>query len=432
MNNFFLSCKECKMESPRSFYGSFYLGPFNGSQSLTVANALRRTLLSELTGISITSVLIQGAKHEFSTLVGVRESVLDILLNLKEIVLKSDSSFKTKKVQTQIGYVYAYGPGVVRASDLKLPASIQCVDPNQYIATLSQDGVLVMKFTINEGKNFMQKTKLNKDFFSNQKTSTLENEPAWKDEGLPMLLDAVFMSVNKVNYIIEPYVQSPGMSLIEQNKITSEKTNFSELKFFNAYENQNKMVNIHKNVLNDKDFTIINKPELQMVILEIWTNGSVHPRTALYEGLTHLMNLFFQLEKMKTLNSLFTKMIYTDNPIFEKTFEKLESEYDYYTELKNGGKKRNLQNELKNLSSPPEEDNKDNSFFNSNLKNISIHDLNFSNRSFKLLQRSKIITLYDLMNCSEKTLKNIPGFGEKCLQEVKKVVNDLGFSLKAV
>lgn len=428
MNNFFLSCKECRIEGPRSFYGSFYLGPFNGSQSLTVANALRRTLLSELTGISITSVLIQGAKHEFSTLVGVRESVLDILLNLKEIVLKSNSSFTRKKVQTQVGYLYVYGPGVVRASDLKLPASIQCVDPNQYIATLSQDGVLIMKFTINEGKNFMQKTKLNKDFFSNQKTSNLQNEPAWKDEGLPMLLDAVFMPVNKVNYIIEPYVQNPGMSLMEQHKITSEKTNFSELKFFGTSEQKNNMVEINKNLLNNTDFTLIGKPELQIVILEIWTNGSLHPRTALYQGLTHLMNLFSQLEKMKTLNSMFTKLIYTDNTVFEKTFETLESEYEYYTQLENGGKKPNFQNELRNRFSYEEQ--KENSFFNSNLKNISIHDLNLSNRSFKLLQRSNITTLFDLINSSEKTLKNIPGFGEKCLQEVKSVVNNLGFSLK--
>ena len=56
----FISCKECRIESPRSFYGCFYIGPFKASQSLTVANALRRTLLSELSGLAITSLYIEG------------------------------------------------------------------------------------------------------------------------------------------------------------------------------------------------------------------------------------------------------------------------------------------------------------------------------------------------------------------------------------
>ena len=81
-----LSCIESRIENNRSFYGRFQLGPFDLGQGLTVATALRRTLLSELTGIAITAVTIQGASHEYSTLHGVRESVLDILLNLKQIV----------------------------------------------------------------------------------------------------------------------------------------------------------------------------------------------------------------------------------------------------------------------------------------------------------------------------------------------------------
>lgn len=151
MSQFFISCKESRIENNRSFYGCFYLGPFEPSQSITIANALRRTLLSELYGIGIVSVEIEGASHEYSSLPGVRDSVLDILLNLKEIVLKKT----IKNFKPQIGYLRVRGPGVVRASHLRLPPFIQCVDPNQYIATLADNGFLNMKFIIQYGNKWL-------------------------------------------------------------------------------------------------------------------------------------------------------------------------------------------------------------------------------------------------------------------------------------
>ena len=151
MSQFFISCKQSRIENNRSFYGCFYLGPFEPSQSLTIANALRRTLLSELYGLGIVSVEIEGASHEYSSLPGVRDSVLDILLNLKEIVLKKT----IKNLKPQIGYLRARGPGVVRASHLRLPPFIQCVDPDQYIATLADNGFLNMKFIIQYGNKWL-------------------------------------------------------------------------------------------------------------------------------------------------------------------------------------------------------------------------------------------------------------------------------------
>nr|ALO21243.1 alpha subunit of RNA polymerase [Chloromonas radiata] len=153
-----------RIENNRSFYGSFSLGPFEAGQSITIANALRRTLLSELKGLAITSAEIEGAFHEYSTLPGVRDSILDILLNLKDIVLKRSVHYGNKKrgasdsatfKTEQIGYLKTIGPGVVTASELKLPPGIQCVDPDQYIATLSEEGILNIKFYINEGKNYV-------------------------------------------------------------------------------------------------------------------------------------------------------------------------------------------------------------------------------------------------------------------------------------
>ena len=151
MSQFFISCKESKIENNRSFYGCFSLGPFEPSQSITIANSLRRTLLSELYGLAIVSVEIDGATHEYSSLPGVKDSVLDILLNFKEIVLKKT----IKNFKPQIGYLRARGPGVVRASDLRLPAFIQCVDPDQYIATLADNGFLNVKFIIQYGNKWL-------------------------------------------------------------------------------------------------------------------------------------------------------------------------------------------------------------------------------------------------------------------------------------
>ena len=171
MSQFFISCKESKIENNRSFYGCFHLGPFEPSQSITIANALRRTLLSELYGLSIISVEIEGASHEYSSLNGVKDSVLDILLNIKEVVFKK--TIASIGIKPQIGYLKARGPGVIHASDLRLQPVIQCVDPDQYIATLADDGFLNMKFVIQYSNKWLSTASQNKnkDIISQQQSS---------------------------------------------------------------------------------------------------------------------------------------------------------------------------------------------------------------------------------------------------------------------
>jgi len=174
MSQFFISCKESRIESNKSFYGCFHLGPFEPSQSITIANTLRRTLLSELYGLGIVSVEIEGATHEYSSLPGIKESVLDILLNLKEIVLKKT----IKNFKPQIGYLRVRGPGVVRAAHLRLPPFIQSVDPEQYIATLADDGILNMKFVIQYGNKWVSS-----NTFNQRIDNTDENKNTVKTDG---------------------------------------------------------------------------------------------------------------------------------------------------------------------------------------------------------------------------------------------------------
>ena len=90
-----------------------------------------------------------------------RECVLDILLNLKQIILKSDFDIYTP----QIGFLNVKGPGIVRARDLKLPFFIYSIDPDQYIATLTNNGQLNMKFLIYCGKTYLTHTPSSKKFF---------------------------------------------------------------------------------------------------------------------------------------------------------------------------------------------------------------------------------------------------------------------------
>ena len=156
MEPLLLSCIESRVENSRNFYGRFQLGPFVLGQGLTIANSLRRSLLSEISGLAITAVEIEGVVHEYSTIEGVRESVLDILLNVKQIVLTSDFQIQ----EPQVAFLQIQGPGIVRAKDIKLPISIQSVDPEQYIATLLYDGLLKMKFMICRGKNYLVQTPL--------------------------------------------------------------------------------------------------------------------------------------------------------------------------------------------------------------------------------------------------------------------------------
>nr|YP_010987496.1 RNA polymerase subunit alpha [Hydrocytium acuminatum]WOR09541.1 RNA polymerase subunit alpha [Hydrocytium acuminatum] len=145
-----VSCRESWIERYNQFYGRFYIGPFAFGQALTFANALRRTLLEDSVGIAITSVSIQGVNHEYSTIPGVNETVFDILLNLRAVILKPHIPLK----KPILAYLQIQGPVSVKAKDLFLPSSIQCINPEQIICTLNQDKILNMKFKISMGKSY--------------------------------------------------------------------------------------------------------------------------------------------------------------------------------------------------------------------------------------------------------------------------------------
>ncbi len=180
MTHFQIECIESKAEGTSKQYGRFIIDPLQPGQGITVGNSLRRTLLSDIKGTAIIAVRIAGVNHEFSTITGVREDVLEILLNLKEIVLKS------KIDEPQIGRLRVQGPAVITAGLLDLPPEIEIVDKRQYIATICNNTIFEMELRIEQGYGY----KLVENYSHEKSIDFLQ-------------IDAVFMPVKKFNYTIQ-------------------------------------------------------------------------------------------------------------------------------------------------------------------------------------------------------------------------------------
>nr|YP_010619720.1 RNA polymerase a-subunit [Tayloriella tenebrosa]WAX03733.1 RNA polymerase a-subunit [Tayloriella tenebrosa] len=180
MTHFQIECIESKTKGAREQYGHFVLEPLQKGQGITVGNSLRRTILSDLRGTAIVAVRIAGINHEFSTITGVREDVLEIILNLKEVILKSHSS------EPQIGRLRIQGPAVITTGLFDIPPEIELIDPKQYIATICSNTIFEMEFKIEQGNGY----KLVEKGIDDRSIDFLQ-------------IDAIFMPAKKFNYRVE-------------------------------------------------------------------------------------------------------------------------------------------------------------------------------------------------------------------------------------
>nr|YP_009398312.1 RNA polymerase a-subunit [Thaumatella adunca]ARW67498.1 RNA polymerase a-subunit [Thaumatella adunca] len=180
MTHFQIECIESKTKGAREQYGHFVLEPLQKGQGITVGNSLRRTILSDLQGTAIVAVRIAGINHEFSTITGVREDVLEIILNLKEVILKSHNS------EPQIGRVRIQGPAIITTGLFDLPPEIEIIDPKQYIATVCNNTIFEMEFRIEQGNGY----RLVDKGIDHRSIDFLQ-------------IDAIFMPTKKFNYRIE-------------------------------------------------------------------------------------------------------------------------------------------------------------------------------------------------------------------------------------
>ncbi|OGY26765.1 MAG: DNA-directed RNA polymerase subunit alpha [Candidatus Woykebacteria bacterium RBG_16_43_9] len=161
--------------------GSIVVEPLPQGYGLTLGNALRRVLISSLPGAAITQVKISGVKHEYSTIKGVKEDIVEILLNLKRVrlLIEGDKGMKLE--------IDAKGPGEVKAKDIKVPSGVKIENPDLHIASLTDSKTkLSIEMTAEKGEGFLP----------------VESRRALGIGTIP--LDASFSPVVKVNYKVEP------------------------------------------------------------------------------------------------------------------------------------------------------------------------------------------------------------------------------------
>jgi DNA-directed RNA polymerase subunit alpha len=299
---FQVQCLQSIEKKSTEFYSKYSIGPFNKGQSTTVGNALRRVLLSNLKGLAIIGVRITGINHEFSTISNVKEDVVDILLNLKQIILKGRIPYTEESVLARLNVTE---PGILTASNVELPDGIELVDPQQYIASLTAKSNFKMEFLIAQGQNYITSGKVNHIL----------------PEGF-LAVDAIFMPVTQVNFFVE----------------TSRSKSSSEL---------------------------------ESLILEIWTNGSILPAEALSLSAEILENTFGILKIAETSIDQTTSQ---ETPLFEEEGEPLEA--------------------------------------------IFIEELELSVRAYNCLKRANVHTLSDLLQYSAEDLLEFKNFGQKSADEV--------------
>nr|YP_010379018.1 RNA polymerase alpha subunit [Astragalus americanus]UCS40007.1 RNA polymerase alpha subunit [Astragalus americanus] len=310
-------CVESRVDSKHLYYGRFILSPLMKGQADTIGIAMRRILLGEIEGTCITRAKSEKIPHEYSTIVGIQESIHEILMNLKEIVLRSNL------YGTRDASICFQGPGYVTAQDIILPPSVEIVDDTQHIANLTEPINLCIELQIERNRGYRIKTLNNIQDGS-------------------YTIDAVFMPVRNANHSIHSYVNG-----------------------------------------NEKQ---------EILFLEIWTNGSLTPKEALYEASRNLIDLFIPFLHAEEENlNLENNQHKVTLPLF--TFHD-----------------RLVKDKLrKNKKEIP-------------LNSIFIDQLELPPRIYNCLKKSNIHTLVELLNKSQEDLMKIEHFR---VEDVKNILNIL-------
>nr|YP_010294017.1 RNA polymerase alpha subunit [Paepalanthus alpinus]ULQ67312.1 RNA polymerase alpha subunit [Paepalanthus alpinus] len=308
-------CVESRIDSKRLYYGRFLLSPLRKGQADIIGIAMRRALLGEIEGTCITRAKSEKLPHPYSTIAGIEESVHEILLNLKEIVLRSNL------YGVRDASICVKGPRYVTAQDIILPSSVQIVDTTQYIANLTEPIDLHIGLQIKKDRGYQM------EFTKND-----------QDRGYP--IDAVSMPVRNVNYSIHSYGNG-----------------------------------------NEKK---------EVLFIEIWTNGSVTPKEALYEASHNLIDLFIPFLHVEE-----------DDIHFEETTNRFTSPFLTFQKIFTHFKKNN-----KGIP----------------LNCIFIDQLELPSRTYNCLKRSNIHTLFDLLNKNQEDLMKIHYF---CMEDRKQILDTL-------
>ena len=298
---------ECIKIDDENNYSKFVCEPLERRYGVTIGNSLRRILLSSLPGCAITSVKINGVLHEFSSIPNVVEDVPEIIVNLKNVRLKFVEE-EEKVLRLDFN-----GEGEVTAGDIQTDGTVEILNPDLHIATVSEGGHLVMELTANRGRGYVPSDK--------NKT---------QDQDISVLpIDSIYTPVKKVNYQIE-------------------NTRVGQM------------------------------VDLDRLVIEVWTDGSLKPYEALSLAakiLTGHLELFIDLsEATKNTKVMIEKEENKKERILEKSIEELE----------------------------------------------------LSVRSFNCLKRAGISTVEDLASKTESDMMKVRNLGKKSLDEVVAKLHALG------
>lgn len=173
---------ECVEMAPDGTYGKFVVEPLERGYGITIGNSLRRTLLSSLPGAAASFIKIEGVQHEFSSIPGVKEDVVEIILNIKNLHVK------LHEPGPKLVYIEASGKGVVTAGDIKIDSGVEILNPDLHIATLNEDAKLNMEITLTSGRGYVSADK-----------NRMESQSII---GI-IPVDSIYTPVTKVNYQIE-------------------------------------------------------------------------------------------------------------------------------------------------------------------------------------------------------------------------------------
>src|SRR5579871_3741562 len=302
-------------------YGKFVVEPLERGYGVTLGNSLRRVLLSSIQGAAITYIKIDKVLHEFSTIPGVKEDTTELMLNLKDLHVKvhrngsDDGRLEPKTIRIDVK-----GEGQVTGADVLCPEDVEVVNPEVYIATISdEDATLSMEMTVEINKGYVLPDKL-------------ERRNQMPIGTIPM--GAAFTPVRKVNYTVEA-------TRVQSN------TN------------------------------------LERLVLEVETNGTISPEAAIREAAKILTKYF----------ALFTGI----EGVLSQAFPDLD--------------------DIGSFSGP-------------DAPNMRIEELDFSVRTYNCLKKANILTIAELVQYTENDLMQIRNFGKKSLTEVREKLAQLGLALK--
>ncbi len=247
-----------RLESDEN-YGRYEISPLERGYGTTLGNSLRRILLSSLPGAALTSVKVEGVKHEFSAIPGVVEDMTDLILNLKEVVVKYSGEEETT-IRLE-----AEGEGEVTAGDFISSGDVQVINKDHHIATLAEDGRLVLEATVHKGRGY-HTAEENKDLFDNNVIGLIP-------------IDSSYSPIERANFNIE-------------NTRVGQVTDFDRL------------------------------------VLEVNTNGSIHPDDAIslaakimVEHLELFINLTDEIEDVEIMVEVEEE---EKDKILDTTIEELE------------------------------------------------------------------------------------------------------------